>query len=125
MFTRFNFGRSPVLTLHGFDALTLEFHDGFLRFDVLFLERFLAFAGEMVLFDLLVGCELSNLLDTFCIQNVVGIQQLQSSLFQVVNRTVVQLVSIQVGADDFQNLCFKLLAFVIEFDKVEIAYLRS
>ncbi len=35
-------------------------------------------------------------------------------------RTVVQHVTVQVGADDLENLFLELVAFLVQFDEIEL-----
>ncbi len=102
-FPRRNFGDLALLLFDRFDSLPLQGEDRLFRLDVLFLERLFFVARELVLLDLFVRRQLGDLLDPLGVQNVGRAEHLQRRLFQIVDRRIIESISVQVGSDDLQD----------------------
>jgi len=103
------FSDFTLLLFFGFDLLSFQSKDCFASFNVLLLERLFFFTLDEVGTSDLFGSQISNLLDTFGVENVVGIQLLKIGLLKVVNRSIVKHVAVKVSADDAQDLLAELL----------------
>ena len=115
-----DFRNLTLLTLGGFDSLTLQLEDRFLSLDVLFLKSLFSLAGKMILFDFLLRRQLRYFLDSLGVQDVVWIEQFESRLFEIVDCAVIEPVAVQVGTDHFQNFVFELVPFVVQFNEFEL-----
>ena len=109
-----------LLLLDGFDALLFEFQDCFLSFDVLLLQRLLFLTREVILLDLLRRSEFRNFLDTLRVQNVRRTETIEWRLLQIIDRTIVEHITIQIGADDSQDLLLELVAISVKLDEIEV-----
>ena len=116
-----DFGDLTLLLFDGFDALTFQGEDRFLGFDVLFLQR-LFFVTRVTWFSLTFSArgQLGDLLDTLGIENVVRREQLDRGLLQVIDRRVIETVTVEVGADDLQDFVFEFVSFIVQLDKVKL-----
>ena len=103
----------------GFFLLAFQFEDGLAGFDVLLLDGFLFFAGDVIRQHGLFGGEVGDLFDALGVEDVVGVELGELGLFQVVDGGVVQHVAVEVGAQVRENLVFELLAFGVELGEVE------
>ncbi len=120
LFASGDFGDFTSLFFDRFDALTFQGQDRFFRFDVLLLERLFFVARELVFFDLFVRGQFGDLLDALGVQNIGRAEHAQRRLFEVVDRRVVQSVTVQVGADHFQDFVLELVALVVQVDEIEL-----
>ena len=118
--TSSNFSDFTFLFLFCVDLLSFKSQNRFLGFHVLLLERLFFFASNVVGQRNFLGRQFGNLLDTFGVQNVVRIQLFQLRLLKVVNRTVIQNVTVQVTTDYFENLLAEFFTGVVKFDKIEL-----
>ena len=109
-FTSCDFGNFTKLFLLGFRLLTFEGQNGFTCLHILLLDRLLFLTSDVVGSRDFFGGQVGDLFDTFGVQNVVRIQLLKIRLLQVVDRRVIQHVTVQVRTDNAQDLLTELFA---------------
>ena len=119
-FSRLNLSDFTSLLLFGLSLLTLQFENGLSGLNILFRNRLLFFPADVIRLDLFTGGQIGNLLDTLGIEDVVLIQFFKGRLLKVVNRGIIQTVTIQVGSDDLEDFFLKSLTRVVKFNKVKL-----
>ncbi len=120
LFAGGNLGDLASLFLDRFDALAFQGENRFFRFDVLLFQRLFFVARELVFFDLFVGSQFRDLLDALRVQNVGGAEHTERRLLEVVDRRIVQPVTVQVGTDHLQDFVLELVSLIVQVDKIEL-----
>lgn len=98
----------------------VELENDFRSLDVLFLDGFFFVVLELVRLDVLHRGELGDTADTLGIENVLGVEVLEGSLFEVVDRGVFEDVAVQIATDESDDGIAKLIALGVEIDEVEL-----
>lgn len=113
-------GNFTPLFLLIFGQLLFELQDGFLRFHILLLDRFLLVALDLVGLNLLFGRQGDDLLDALGVEDIILVQGRKRRLFEVVDGAVVEHVAVEVGADYLQDFGLEAVAGVVELDEIEV-----
>ncbi|MCZ7635053.1 MAG: hypothetical protein M5U12_02675 [Verrucomicrobia bacterium] len=71
--------------------------------DVLLGDGLLAFAVDVVGEDLLGGSELGDLLDALGVEDVVGVEEADVGLFEVIDGDVLEDEAVEVGTDGLED----------------------
>ena len=100
--------------------LTLQFENRLASFDILLGNRLLFVTTNQVGLNQFAARQVRDLLDAFGIQNVVRIEFLERSLLQVVDRTVIQAITVEIGTDHLQDLFLEAVSRVVKLDKVKV-----
>ena len=74
----------------------------------------------MVLLHFLSGGQLRDFLDTFRIENVVRVEQLETRLFQVVDGRIIQAIAVKIRSNDLQDFTLELFSLVIQLHKLKL-----
>ncbi len=114
-----DFGDFALLFLFGLDLLPLQHEDRLAGFDVLLLDRLFLFAADFVGENVFPRGQFGDLLDALGVKNVLRVHHLQRRLLEIVDGTVVQLVAVQVGADDLDDLFLELVPLLVQFGEVK------
>ena len=64
--------------------------------------------------------KLGDLLDTLRIQNIVRIECIKWRLFEVIDRSVFQRVTIEISTNRFNNRVLKFVSLLVQIDKFKL-----
>jgi len=109
-----------LLLFFGLGLLALEFQDRLPGLDVLLLDDLFLLAGDLIGQDGLLGRLVGNFLDAFGVEDVLRVEFLDRRLFQVVDGRVVQVVAVEIAADDLEDLLLERFPGGIQVDEIEL-----